>query len=55
MGVALEKWAEPDLPTKSHHFWSGVPYHQHVGEAYGASRLGGDVREHEDAPQESRV
>lgn len=55
--VALqrEEWAEPDLPTKSHHFFSGVPYHQHVGELYGASRLGADVREHEDAPQEARV
>ena len=55
--VALqrEEWAEPDLPTKSHHFFSGVPYHQHVGEVYGASRLGGTVREHEDAPTETRV
>ena len=54
--VALqrEEWAEPDLPTKSHHFFSGVPYHQHLGKAYDASRLG-DVKEHEDAPEESRV
>jgi isocitrate lyase len=55
--VALqrEEWAEADLPTKSHHFFSGVPYHQHVGEVYGASRLGGDVREHESAPEDARV
>jgi len=53
--VALqrEEWAEPDLPTKSHHFFSGVPYHQHVGEIYGASRLGKDVKE--DTPEGSRV
>jgi isocitrate lyase len=54
--VALqrEEWSEPDLPTKSHHFFSGVPYHQHLGKSYDASRLG-DVREHEDAPDETRV
>lgn len=44
---------ELDLPTKSHHFLSGVPYHQHLGKAYDASRLGADVRE--DVPEESRV
>ena len=48
-----EEWAESDLPTKSHHFFSGVPYHQHVGEVYGASRLGGDVRE--DVEEDTRV
>ncbi len=54
--VALqrEEWAEKDLPTKSHHFFSGVPYHQHLGKAYDASRLG-DVREHEAAPEDARV
>lgn len=54
--VALqrEEWAEPDLPSKSHHFFSGVPYHQHVGKAYDAGRLG-DVKEHEAAPEETRV
>jgi isocitrate lyase len=54
--VALqrEEWAEADLPTKSHHFFSGVPYHQHLGKAYDASRLG-DVREHEDVPDQTRV
>lgn len=48
-----EEWAEKDLPSKSHHFLSGVPYHQHIGEAYGAGRLGRDVRE--DVPEETRV
>jgi isocitrate lyase len=48
-----EEWAEADLPTKSHHFFSGVPYHHHVGEAYDAGRLGRDVKE--DAPEETRV
>lgn len=55
--VALqrEEWAEKDLPTKSHHFFSGVPYHQHLGKAYEASRLGGQIREHESAPEDTRV
>jgi isocitrate lyase len=29
-----------DFPTKSHHFFSGVPYHHLVGKAYEAARLG---------------
>src|SRR5438105_5280847 len=29
-----------DIPTKSHHLFSGVPYHQVMGETMGASRLG---------------
>lgn len=48
-----EEWAEKDLPSKSHHFFSGVPYHQLMGEAYAAGRLGGAVRE--DVPEETRV
>jgi isocitrate lyase len=48
-----EEWAEPDLPTKSHHFFSGVPYHHHLGKAYEAARLGAEVRE--DVPEETRV
>ncbi len=53
--VALqrEEWAEKDLPTKSHHFFTGVPYHQAMGEAYSAGRLGRAVRE--DVPEETRV
>ena len=29
-----------DFPTKSHHFFSGVPYHHLVGKKYDAARLG---------------
>ena len=41
--IALQrKEFEPgrDFPTKSHHFFSGVPYHHLVGKAYDAARLG---------------
>src|SRR5205809_624628 len=34
-----------DLPSKSHHFFSGVPYHQLVGESFGGSRLGTKFQE----------
>jgi isocitrate lyase len=54
VSLQREEWAEADLPTKSHHFFSGVPYHQLLGKEFDASRLG-DVREHEDAPEASRV
>ena len=29
-----------EIPTRSHHEFSGVPYHHLLGEAYEASRLG---------------
>ncbi|MDE3111366.1 MAG: isocitrate lyase/PEP mutase family protein [Chloroflexota bacterium] len=48
-----EEWGEKDLPSKSHHFFTGVPYHQLMGEAYAAGRLGATVRE--DVPEETRV
>ena len=36
-----EEWADgADLPTRSHHFFSGVPYHHLIGERYGGARLG---------------
>lgn len=36
-----KEWAEgADFPTKSHHFFSGVPYHHLVGKLYDAARLG---------------
>jgi isocitrate lyase len=41
--IALQrKEFEPgqDFPTRSHHFFSGVPYHHLVGKAYDAARLG---------------
>ncbi|MDP9319699.1 MAG: isocitrate lyase/PEP mutase family protein [Chloroflexota bacterium] len=47
--VALQRqeWAPgTDVPTKSHHFFSGVPYHHLVGKHYDAARLGTDFAEH---------
>jgi isocitrate lyase len=36
-----KEWAEGvDMPSKSHHFFSGVPYHHLVGKEYDAARLG---------------
>jgi isocitrate lyase len=35
-----------DIPTRSHHEFSGVPYHHLVGTAYDAARLGTDFAEH---------
>jgi isocitrate lyase len=45
------EWAEEaDIPTRSHHQFTGVPYHHLVGEAYDAARLGtGFVEELPDA------
>jgi isocitrate lyase len=40
------EWAgEGDVPTKSHHYFSGVPYHHLVGRAYDAARLGSEFAE----------
>ena len=47
--IALQQkeWAAgTDFPTKSHHFFSGVPYHHLVGKAYDAARLGAEFVEH---------
>lgn len=42
-----KEWAEgEDFPTRSHHFFSGVPYHHLVGKAYDAARLGSEFAEH---------
>jgi isocitrate lyase len=41
-----------DFPTRSHHFFSGVPYHHLVGKAYDAARLG---REYVEELPEDRV
>ncbi len=36
-----QEWVpDADYPTKSHHFFSGVPYHHVVGKMYDAARLG---------------
>jgi isocitrate lyase len=42
-----------DFPTKSHHFFSGVPYHHLLGEAYDAARLG--LRYVEELPEDKVV
>jgi isocitrate lyase len=47
--IALQRkeWADGvDIPTRSHHEFTGVPYHQHLGHAYGATRLGDEEGEH---------
>ena len=45
-----QEWADGSdldlaLPTRSHHLFSGVPYHHRMGEVYGAARLSRDVHE----------
>src|SRR5579859_1938498 len=46
MSLQREEWAEgADIPTRSHHLFTGVPYHQHVGQEYGATRLSEDIDE----------
>jgi len=52
--IALQRkeWADGvDVPTKSHHEFTGVPYHQHVGHVYGASRLSEEIDEHLEVSQ----
>jgi isocitrate lyase len=34
------EFSDADIPTRSHHEFSGVPYHHLVGKAYDAARLG---------------
>ena len=47
MALQRAEWEEGlDIPTRSHHLFTGVPYHQHVGQIYGASRLSGDLDQH---------
>jgi hypothetical protein len=47
MALQRKEWAEGvDVPTRSHHLFTGVPYHQHVGQEYGATRLGESVDDH---------
>src|SRR5438477_333598 len=47
MALQRKEWADGvDIPTRSHHLFTGVPYHQHVGQVYGANRLNGDMDEH---------
>jgi isocitrate lyase len=47
MALQRKEWADgAEIPTKSHHLFTGVPYHQHVGHEYGASRLSEELGEH---------
>ena len=39
----LEWGSEKEIPTKSHHNFTGVPYHHHMGEAMGSARFGKSV------------
>ncbi len=44
MALQRKEWdATADIPTRSHHLFTGVPYHQHVGHEYGATRLSEDL------------
>jgi len=46
MDLQRSEWADgADIPTRSHHLFTGVPYHQHVGNVYGAARLSEDIDE----------
>jgi isocitrate lyase len=49
----LEFAPDADIPTRSHHQFSGVPYHHLVGTAYDAARLGTEFAE--DLPTEKVV
>ena len=41
-----QEWADnQDLPSRSHHLFSGVPYHHVMGSVYGAARLSHSVQE----------
>jgi isocitrate lyase len=46
MALQRKEWSGADIPTKSHHLFTGVPYHQHVGQEYGAQRLNEAMDEH---------
>src|SRR6266567_4586863 len=47
MELQRKEWAaDATIPTRSHHLFTGVPYHQHVGQEYGASRLSRNIDEH---------
>src|SRR6202790_3354646 len=47
MALQRKEWAAgADVPTRSHHLFTGVPYHQHVGQEYGATRLSQEMTEH---------
>jgi isocitrate lyase len=52
MSLQRKEWADgADIPTRSHHLFTGVPYHQHVGNMYGAARLSEELDEHLEVSQ----
>src|SRR5258708_4217460 len=47
MALQRKEWAAgADIPTRSHHLFTGVPYHPHLGQQYGATRLSEEMDEH---------
>jgi isocitrate lyase len=47
MILQRKEWADGrDIPTRSHHLFTGVPYHHHVGHEYVAARLNEELGEH---------
>lgn len=47
MELQRNEWADgASIPTRSHHLFTGVPYHHHVGRSYGGARLSEDIDEH---------
>src|SRR5881628_2785306 len=51
MALQRKEWENgADIPTRSHHHFTGVPYHQHLGHVYGASRLKEDMPALPDPP-----
>jgi isocitrate lyase len=52
MTLQRKEWAPgADIPTRSHHLFTGVPYHQHLSHVYGASRLSEELDEHLEVSQ----
>jgi isocitrate lyase len=46
IGLQRREWEDgADVPTRSHHLFSGVPYHHLMGRAYDAARLGTEFAE----------
>ena len=46
MALQRKEWDDgATIPTRSHHLFTGVPYHHHVGREYGAQRLSEDIGE----------
>jgi isocitrate lyase len=47
MELQRQEWGEDGkYPTRSHHYFSGVPYHHHLGEELGEGRFGAGVDPH---------